>query len=103
MRACDVTEDERLDRLLAIMNDESQPPAARMEAAKAALPLCHTPIPPKHIQTTDEDSRRRAIALWAYALPMPHGDMQEESPPGATQQALRSFYAQREGISPREL
>ena len=50
----DLSEDE-LDRLLAVMRDESQPRAARMEAAKAALPYCHTPIPPKHIQITDED------------------------------------------------
>ena len=57
MRACDVTEDEgeRLDRLLAVAADESQPRAARFEAAKAALPLCHTPIPPKHVRVQGED------------------------------------------------
>ncbi len=56
MRACDVTEDEseRLDRLLAVAADESQPRAARMKAASALLPLFHTPIPPKIIETTGE-------------------------------------------------
>ena len=58
MSACDVIEDEdedeeeRLARLLAIMNDESQPADVRMKAASEALPLCHTPIPPKIIRTT---------------------------------------------------
>jgi hypothetical protein len=56
MSVPDTTEDEdgHLDRLLGIINDESQPDAARFEAAKAALPLCHTPIPPKHVETTGE-------------------------------------------------
>ncbi len=54
MSACEVTEDEdeRLDRLLAVAADESQPRAARMKAASALLPYCHTPIPPKIIETT---------------------------------------------------
>ena len=55
MRACNVTEDERLDRLLAVAADESQPPAARLKAASELLPYCHAPIPPKIIETTGED------------------------------------------------
>ena len=60
MRACDVTEDEseRLDRLLAVAADESQPRAARFEAASALLPYCHTPIPPKITETTGEPMSR---------------------------------------------
>ncbi len=63
MRACDVTEDEgkRLDRLLAVAADESQPRAVRMKAASALLPYCHTPIPPKHVETTGEDM---SYAAW---------------------------------------
>ncbi len=54
MSACNVTEDERLDRLLAVAADESQPRAARLEATSALLPYCHTPIPPKITETTGE-------------------------------------------------
>jgi hypothetical protein len=57
MSAPDTTEDEDeyLGHLLTIMNDESQPTEARLEAANAALPLCHSPIPAKHIEITGED------------------------------------------------
>jgi hypothetical protein len=48
-------EDEHLDRLLAVMRDESQPTVVRLEAAKNTLPYCHTEIPPKHIEITGED------------------------------------------------
>ncbi len=57
MSACDSTEDEdeRLDRLLAVAADESQPRAARLKAASALLPLFHAPIPPKHVSVQGKD------------------------------------------------
>jgi hypothetical protein len=41
--------ESRLDYMLRIMRDPKQEPSLRMAMAKAALPYCHTPLPPVNI------------------------------------------------------
>jgi hypothetical protein len=48
----------RRDVLLAIMRDETRPKEERIEAAIAALPLCHEEAPPRVVVTINREPRR---------------------------------------------